>query len=340
MSGRALVTGATGMLGSYVVEGLLRRGWSVRALVRDPKGARWLTESGVELRLGSLEDRISLGAAAERCDAVFHAAAAIGAGGSWEAFREANVGGTANVVAAAAAAGARLVHVSSTAVYGQDRYRDVPTDEDAPLPKLPAHDVYGRSKQEAEAVVFSAQRAGRIWATAVRPPVMYGRRDRQFVPRVGPVFLRGVFPLIAGGRSTMTMVHAGNVAEGAILALEHDGADGRRYLLTDDHPLSVADLVRYAGKGLERRIRAIPLPLTVGRLGFTGLALALHAIGRSDLARHAAGTLAMLTRDNPFTTARARGELGWTPSVRPAEGLVEAFRWWRDRRRSRAEEEE
>jgi nucleoside-diphosphate-sugar epimerase len=327
---RALVTGATGMVGSYIVEQLRAQGWTARALVRRAEGAEWLEGLGAERAVGSLDDATSLREAARSCDVVFHAAAAIGSGGEWESYRRSNVLGTANVIAAAASAGARLVHVSSTAVFGRDRYRGEPLDENAPLSILPESDVYGRSKQEAERAVLLAHQAGKVWATVVRPPVMYGRRDRQFVPRVGPVLTRGFFPLIGGGRARLTMVHAGNVADGAVLAAISDCAGGQVYHLTNDHPVDAALLVECARRGLEREIWAPVVPLAVGASGFAALAVALRLIGRGDLARHAGGTFEMLTRDNPFTSARAVRELGWAPKVLPAVGLTDAFGWWRN----------
>lgn len=328
MSGRALVTGATGMLGSYIVERLLLDGWHVRALVRDRAAATWLQEWGAELAEGSLEDSASMLAAANPCDVIFHAAAAMGTGGDWEAFRLGNVEGTRGVVAAATAAGARLVHVSSTSVFGNARYRCTPTDETVSLPELPVHDVYGRSKQQAESSVLEAYQAGRTWTAIVRPPVMYGRRDRQFAPRIAPVLKRGIFPRIGGGRSTLALVHVGSVAEGAILAATSDSAAGQVFHLTNDFPVTVGDLVRCASDGLERKIYAPDVSPSVGRAGFAALRVALRAVGRGDLARHAHGTLAMLTRDNPFTSQKARDVLGWSPSVPPEVGLTEAFRWW------------
>lgn len=324
----ALVTGATGMLGSYIVGQLVAGGWSVRALVRYPGGATWLEEMGAELVPGSLEDRDSLVAAARRCDAVFHTAAEIGAGAG-EKFRRGNVLGTANVVEAAAE-GARLIHVSTTAVFGRARYHDKPTDESYPLPALPEYDAYGRSKQQAETVVLEAHAAGRIWGAVVRPPVMYGLRDRQFVPRLGPLFERRIFPLIDGGRAILTLVHAGSVAEGAILASSTKVAGGRVFHLTNDHPVDVSLLAHAAGEGLGRRIVTPTLPLAVGAAAFAALRIALRVAGRGDLARHAHGTLEMLTRDNPFTSERARSELGWQPSGDPAAKLAEAFRWWKN----------
>lgn len=332
MTGRALVTGGTGMLGSYILDRLRANGWSVRTLVRSRARASWLEAQGVELTEGRLEDAGSLITAAAGCDVVFHAAAMIGSGGDWNAFYRGNVEGTANVVRAAEVAGARLAHVSSTAVYGRARYRDEPTDERVSLPELPSQDVYGRSKQDAEQVVLRAHAGGRVWATVVRPPVMYGRRDRQFAPRVGAVLERGFFPRIGGGRTTLSIVHAGSVADGIVRAAVSDCAGGRVYLLANDVPVTTSDLVRCAEEGLGRRVWAPDVPLAAGRAGFATLAWALRASGRGDLARHARGTLEMLTRDNPFTSERARTELGWAPAFAAEQGLTDAFRWWRAHR--------
>ena len=326
---RALVTGATGMLGARIVERLVPEGWEVRALVRDRSRAGWLETAGAQTVPGDVTDPDSLRSAAQGCWAVFNAAAAIGPGSEHETFRRVNVTGTTHVVAAAAAAGARLVHVSSTAVFGRQRYYDTPTDESAPLPELPGEDAYGRSKQEGERVVLAEHARGHLWAAAVRPPVMYGPRDRQFAPRIGPVFARGFFPLIGGGRTTLTLVNADAVANGAIRAAMTDRAGGRVYHLTNDFDVTVAEMVRFASRGLGRRVLAPRVPMALGRAAFRALALALGASGRRDLAPHAEGLLHMLTRDNPFTSERARGELGWAPEVRPAEGLAAAFSWWK-----------
>ena len=87
---------------------------------------------------------------------------------------------------------------------------------------------YARSKRESEELVMEAQRAGRLWATAVRPVVIYGTHDRQFVPRLARMLRRGFAPLIGGGRTTLAIVHAANVADGMVRAAAHDGAGGRR----------------------------------------------------------------------------------------------------------------
>jgi len=327
----ALVTGATGLLGSYLVERLLEDGWGVHALVRRLEQARWLEEAGAKLFAGDITDRPSITSAASGCSLVFHAAASVGVGNDWETFRLGNVEGTENVLHASAASGARFVFVSTTGVFGRARYREIPTDESVPLPKLPEHEVYGRSKQAAERLVLEAHERGTAWTAIVRSPVMYGVRDRQFVPRIAPILQRGFFPLLGGGTSTMSLTHARSIAEGALLVGTNESAGGKIYHLTDDFPITVSDLVRYGAEGLGCRVRRVHVPTAVAKIGFGVLKPLLVAIGRSDLAPHTEGTLDMLTRNNPFTSRRAREELGWVPTTRPEVGLPEAFRSWKAR---------
>jgi nucleoside-diphosphate-sugar epimerase len=331
---RALVTGGTGMLGSYIVRQLRAAGCEVRALARDPARAGWLRGLGAEIVRGDLGEPDGLIAAAAGCDVVFHAAAAIGPESAWEPFRTSNVEGTAAVVRAAADAGARLLHVSSTAVYGAQRYEMAPVSESAPLPDLPESDAYGRSKQEAERLVLRAHERGELWATVIRPPVMYGERDRQFIPRIAPIMMRGIFPLIGGGRTTLPVVHASAVAEGALRAVGTNAAEGRVYNFTTDFPLTVADLVRYASEGLGRYIFAPVIPAAAGGAFFSLLRATFRVTGHDDLAGRTDGMLRMLTHDNPFVSERARKELGWQPSIRPEVGVPEAMRWWLAHRRN------
>ena len=324
----ALVTGATGLVGSHLVERLVAGGWRAIALVRDPAAAAWLVPLGAEPRAGDVLDARSLADAARGADVVFHTAAAITPRGGWEAYRRPNVDGTANALAAAERAGARLLQLSSVAVYGPSaRYGDRKTGEDTPLAPLPAGAHYASSKRESESLVLAAHRAGRVWTTAIRPSVIYGPRDRQFVPRAARLLSTGVAPIVGAGRSTLAIVQAANVADAAFLAATADAAGGRAYNVADDFDVTVADFVRLAAVGLGRRVRALSLPPFAARA-----AVAVARRGAALLRGDAAGIMAsstydFLARDNPFTSERARRELGWEPAVRPEEGIPAAFRW-------------
>jgi nucleoside-diphosphate-sugar epimerase len=311
---------------------LLADGWGVRALVRDPSRAQALTQSGVELYPGDVLDSAHFGAAANGVDVIFHAAAAITSAGEWEGFRRVNIEGTQNAVTAAAGAGARLVHVSSVGVYGPSaRYDETgaKTTEEAPLRPLPERAFYARSKRESEEIVLGAHARGEVWASALRPAVIYGRRDRQFVPRVGRLLRWGVAPVIRGGRSTLAIVHAANVADGAVRAAAIASAGGKAYNVANDFVVSVRDFYRLAADGLGRPVRMVPVPISIARAALVAARVAGPIVFGSRLnVVTSSSSLDFITRDNPFSSERARRELGWLPTVTPEVGIPDAFRWW------------
>lgn len=327
----ALVTGATGQVGQHVVQRLQRDGWAVRALVRDPARAGSLSRASVQLATGDTLEPTGLFRAARGCDVIFHAAAAITPRGGWEAFNRPNVEGTGNVIAAAERASARLVHVSSVAVYGPTgRYASggALTDEDTAMAPLRDDAFYARSKRASEALVMTAHAAGRIWATAVRPDVIYGAHDRQFVPRVGRMLRRGVAPLVGGGRTTLAVVQAGNVADGMVRAAAIESAGGRAYNLANDFDVTVAEFFAYAAEGMNVKLRRLPIPRVVAQAGVGLAGLVAPLLFGSQYRAAISASLDFVSRSNPFTSERARRELGWDPQVRPEVGVVEAFHWW------------
>lgn len=322
-------------MGSYLVERLLAGGWSVRAMVRDPDAARDAIpqSESVDIVRGDVLDQGSFVRAAAGANVIFHAAANIIVGGGWESFRVTNVEGTANAVAAAEKAGARLLQLSSVAVYGsRTRYdaakRGSRTAEDAVLEPLPERAHYARSKRESEALVLRAHAQGRIWASAVRPVVLYGRRDRQFVPRMAALMRRFPIPLLRGGRSVFGVVHAANVADGALLAATTDAAGGRAYNLANDFEVSVRRFFELAGEGLGRRPVFLPVPLWLARGGLRVVKAAARALTGGKFSLVSNSAIDFIAEDNPFTSERARRELGWKPRVHPDVGVPDAFRWW------------
>ncbi|HEY4130726.1 MAG TPA: NAD-dependent epimerase/dehydratase family protein [Gemmatimonadaceae bacterium] len=324
----ALVTGATGLVGSHIVDRLIADGWRVRALVREPSSA--LAAQGVEQVRGDVLDLESFTRAAAGVDVVFHTAAAVTPKGGWEEYRRPNVDGTSNAIEATARAKARLVHLSSVAVYGiTGRYREDgrKTDEDTPFGALPEKAYYARSKRESEKLVMDAHSAGKVWATALRPDVIYGTRDRQFTPRIARLLSFGLVPLVGNGRSTFAVVHAANVADGAVRAAAHDAAGGRAYNLANDFDVTVRQFFTLGAQGMGKRVHFLSIPRAVAySVWATGKFIATAATaGKLSVLSNA--SLEIISEDNPFTSERARRELGWSPPVHPDVGIPEAFRW-------------
>ena len=319
------------MVGANVVQRLKRDGWSVRALVRDAARAGALSRAGVELATGDILEPTSFSRAARGCELLVHAAAAVTPSGGWDAFERPNVEGTRNAITAAQAARARLVHVSSVAVYGDTaRYQPggARTGESTPLAPLSERAWYARSKRDAEQLVLAAHQEGRVWATAVRPDVVYGTHDRQFVPRIANLLRSGIAPVIAGGRTTLAVVNAANVADGIVRAAGTDGAGGRAFNLANDYDVTVSEFFRLAATGLGRDVRIISVPYLAAR----ALAGAFNTVAPLVLGHRfnavSSNSLSFLSCDNPFTSDLARRDLGWDPPVRPETGVPEAFAWW------------
>lgn len=326
----ALITGATGLVGSHLVERLQRDGWQLRALVRDRARTSWLSSRGVTLHDGDTQDADAFARAADGVQFVFHCAAAITPRGGWEAYRAPNIDGTRHAVAAAAKAGARLLHLSSVAVYGPDgRYalaRGEGLQELQPQQPMPDDAWYARSKRESEALVMEAHAAGRVWATAVRPCVIYGPRDRQFVPRVAALLRAPLAPRIGDGRAVLAIIHARSVAEVAVLAVTSEVGGGRAYNVTNDAAITVGEFYEAAERGLGRRARWVPVPGALAQGGLAAAGAAMRLLGQPGAAMLNASSLDFLLQSNPFSSERARLELGWTSSVDTPVAVAEAFR--------------
>ena len=124
-----LVTGATGLLGSHIVEQLRKRNLPVRVLVRRGSDCTWLKTQNVEFVEGDITEPASLKAACAGVDAVYHSAAKVGDWGPWEDFQRITIDGTRNILEAAIAAKVRrFVHISSISAYGYHT-RDWTVDE-------------------------------------------------------------------------------------------------------------------------------------------------------------------------------------------------------------------
>ncbi|MGQ0576462.1 MAG: NAD-dependent epimerase/dehydratase family protein [Pseudonocardia sp.] len=219
-----MVTGATGYLGSTLVELLVGRGYEVRAAVRDPARAAALLPAVVDVVTADLADAVSLTEAARGCTGVLHVAGSVGH--SRAATREGNVEGTRRMLAAAVAAGVgRFVYTSSSAALLDAS--GLVAEQPVGPPALT--DAYSTSKTEAEALVLAAARDG-LGACVVNPVNLYGPSP------LGPHSYNGLFLAAARGEvrtvvdAPVGWVLAEDAALGHVLALEH-GEPGRRYVL-------------------------------------------------------------------------------------------------------------
>ncbi len=328
MSKTAFVTGGTGFVGSHLVEELLRRDFAdVRCLVRsDPK---WLSDLDVTYVRGDLSDVEALWTALDGVTHVYHVAG-ITRAPNWEPFYEVNVQGTLNLLGAvkhAAPAVERVLVTSSLAAVG--RCDDPPATEDAPLRPVSR---YGRSKAEMEeALRESQQMTASYWETlpitVVRPPAVYGPRDRDILDFFQAVS-RHVCPIVGGASaSKVSLVHGRDLARGIAEASRHPESKGKTYLLGGERPYAWSEVKQAATDALDTWAITVPVP---GPL-VTVLGAAAEAWGALT------GTYPPLNRDKAreirhactaCTIDKAQQDFGYTPRIPLDEGINETVEWY------------
>lgn len=318
MTGRVLVTGAHGFIGSHLVEELLEHGHAVRGLVSPWGRLGVLAElgEGLELHRADLTDPASLRGACDGVEVVVHAAARVADWGPWEAFERVNVAGTEALLREAERAGVRrLVLVSSLAVH---RYRGFRGADPRALPRDGDHLPYGRSKILAEDAVLAAALEGVV----VRPGLWpFGPRDPNLA-RAARAARRGLLPLVDGGRAVINTAYVGNLVRGLRLAAERPDAAGRAYVVADEGAPSWLELFTELARlvdGPPPRLRLPGAALRPAATGVEALWAALLPDREPPLTRYRAD---LMRRDVHVSIAAAERELGYRPAVGWREALA------------------
>jgi nucleoside-diphosphate-sugar epimerase len=327
---RVLVTGATGFVGSHLVEALLARGDDVVGLIRSPtKAARVFTERKPEVVEGDLGNHAALRRAADGADAVFHAAALTSARTRAEFFA-ANVTGTQHVLDAVRDAAPRLhrlVYVSSIAAAGPSS-RGMPVTEDAE--PRPVSD-YGASKLAGEQAV---RQSGLPW-TVVRPPAVYGPRDVE-LRRVFSFARWRVAPVFGDGRQELSLIHVEDLVSALLAALDRGRPEGT-YFAAHPEVVTSAEFVAAVGRAvtevLHGRARdprlVLRIPFGVARAALTINGAVLHALGRSTVLS-ADKIPELLAEAWTCSAAALERDTGWRAAIGTVDGLRSTAAWYRD----------
>lgn len=326
---RIFLTGGTGFLGSHVAERLKGRGHDVVVLHRRGGDLSFVRELGCDLVEGDLaDDSQDQAVRMQGCFAVVHTAAMMYGGESFAAVREVNVEGTRRILEGARGAGVKqTVVISTVAVYGNASVPLVEEDEtDGPLGST---DYYALTKREAEGVAAGFHEAGRMSVTILRPPALYGERDRWFVPRLVAQVKRGFIPLVGTGQTRFPAVYAGNAAQAVEMALGGRGG-GEVFNLGEDHKVTLRFLYEGFAKALNLRPKFLRVPTSLAWAGAgVGEALGLGIQGARDLSLTRMVRLA--AEDNPYSSEKARTVLNWRPPFTLEEAMARTGAWIRER---------
>jgi len=319
---RVLITGATGFVGSHLVDALAGRGVEIRALVRRTSRTGQLERLGVERIEGGLDDTAALARAVEGVDVVFHLAALIAARNEAE-YEHTNVGGTKRLLDAIAAAAdrpRRLVYMSSLAAIGPSRDgRPVGRDDTcAPLT------AYGRTKLAGERACLEADDL--IETVVLRPPVVYGPRDREMF-RFFQLAAKGIFPIPSGPERPVQLVHVADLVEAAIRAATAPAARGI-YHVAEPRAYLWDEVAGHFGSALGRRVRIVKVPATFVTAAATISEATATMLGKSTVFNREKAR-ELLAPGWLCETEALRREVGFVPQIALAAGLAQTADWYR-----------
>lgn len=317
-----LVTGASGFLGGHLVDALIARGDQVRCLLRRTSTRGFLSDPSIDFAFGDIQRPETLTEALDGIDTVYHVAGLIRAYRP-EDFYRVNYLGTINLLEACrrrARQIRRVIIVSSLAAVGSSASGN-PVDEQTEChPSTP----YGKSKLLGE-VATAAYRTD-LPITIIRPPTIYGPRDRETL-LLFKVVAAGLAPRFAS-HAQISVIHVADLVRGILLASDSAWAIDRTYFLANDDSYSLNNLVDAIAKAIGRRQIRIPIPATAIRAAGR-VSEGLGALRKQAVVfdRHKANEI--LLGGWACQNDRARNELGFRQRISLANGLSQTVDWYR-----------
>jgi dihydroflavonol-4-reductase len=254
---KILLTGASGFVGSHILDSLRRRGLATALLLRPESSRRFIAPqlSGIELRTGSIDDPGSLQRAMADITHVIHCAGATRAS-RIAGFYEVNQAGTRNVVNAVNQQGRiqRLVHISSLAAAGPAQPENPAREQDPPRPVS----EYGKSKLAGELEVRDHCRAEHV---ILRPSAVYGPRDAEFLR----LFQAAKCHLLAklGGGQALSLVFVRDLAEAVVTCLDHPAAAGKTYFVAGREVVTARRMAEEVAAQMNVWTLPLPVPLAL-----------------------------------------------------------------------------
>lgn len=328
---RVLVTGATGFLGSHLVDRCIEQGDRVRCLVRESSNLDYLKRyQDIEFSYGSLMDEDVIDKAMEGIEVVYHAAARSADWGTRRQFWESNYLGAIHVLRSCKKAGVkRLVYVSTPGVV-YDYTDHVHIDESQPYPRKFAN-YYCEAKARAEQEILAANDPDGLVTVAIRPHAIWGPRDLiGFVPRIVARMVERRMVRIAGANNaSIDMTYVTDAADACILAGKSNRCAGKPYFISDGEETKIAEFMHRLCQVFDLPSPSITLPksLAWAIAYISDLVWQIPCLAENYepvVTRYAVG---MATNRTTHDISAAKRDLGYEPKVNVELGLTLLKKW-------------
>lgn len=319
----ALVTGASGFVGSHLVDLLLSKNYNVRVIARKGSSLRWVKDQPIEIVNCDYDDPVGLKEAVKDCDYIFHVAGVIKSK-TKEGYYEGNQKVTRYLLNAVKMVNPnlkRFILVSSQAAMGPSPSKE-PIIEDAQYNPVT---TYGRSKMAAEKEVLTEK--DNFPVTICRPPAVYGPRDPEILIFFQTI-AKGLHPMIGFDEKNISLVHVSDLVRGILLAAENDMSIGKTYFIADEKYYNWKDVGELASRLLNKKVIRIRIP------HFAVFAVAAVSQFLSYFRNEA--TILNLEKANEMiqqnwtcSVQRAVKELGYRQQITLENGFRDTIEWYK-----------
>ena len=320
---RALVTGATGFVGSALCRRLKANGHEVTAFVRSPGK---LAERGIavdHMVEGEITDRKAVEQAVRGAEVVFGVAATFREPQlSDERYRAVNVGGTRNLLEAARRHGARrVVHCSTVGIHGN--VSGPPIDEEAPLRP---DGIYEATKAEADQLARRYAQEHGLDVVVLRPTPIYGPGDTRLLKLFKLAGKRRLL-MLGKGSARYHLVHVDDLAQAFLLAASRQGIAGQAFIVGGDEKPTLLELIHELGVALGvNQQQVFRLPALPVRLLAHGCELVARPLGISPPIYRR--RVDFFTNNRDYDISKARRMLAFRPRVALRDGIRETAAWY------------
>ena len=321
---KALVSGANGLTGSYLIKLLLKKGYQVKGIVRKSSNLELIKDLPIELYYADLATHPSYDDAMEDIDIVFHVAAAYRVEGVTEKyFWDVNHGSTEKLLKAAKKRGVkRFVHCSTVGVQGH--IKKIPAKEEDPYSP---GDYYQRSKLAGEKLAIQYYKDG-MPLSIVRPTGIYGPGDLRFL-KLFKLINNRKFKMIGSGNVYYHLTYVEDLAEGIALAGEKDEAIGETFTIAGEEYLTLNELVKMIAGILNKPVSKIKIPVLP--VWFAGLICEIICKPFKISPPIYRRRVDFFIKNRAFDVSKAKKILGYQPKYSLEEGMKRTADWYKEK---------
>ncbi len=326
---KALVTGATGFLGGALTRRLYSMGWQVTALGRNVAKLKNMESEGLRVLPLDLKEKDAMAEICKGQDIVFHCAALPSPWGNFEAFYQANVIGTRNVIRGCEKYKVkRLVHVSTPSLYfGYTSRVNVKETDELPEPVS----NYSATKILAEQEIDEAFARG-LATIAIRPRAIFGPGDTVIFPRLIPRLQSGRLPILGDGENVVDLTYIENVVDALLLCAESpENTLGKKYNISNGEPVKIWKLVERICAELNLQTPTRKISYQTANAAATALEFIYSLIPKQPEPPLTRISVSMMANSTTLDISAAKNELGYKPRVSVDEGFERFMKWWKER---------